>query len=124
MKKTRGVALIILVTILMLCSCGEKTNTEFYNYASATDIIETGDTLTIELLKTEEDLQYYAYLDMNDADDELKPVIQAARNIIIHRHDWVADGEASIVNKDGELVEEIPHFYELFPEDWEVPIVN
>ena len=45
-----------------------------------------------ELLLSEEAIQHYAYLDLDTADEELKPVILEARSRIIYRYAWVADG--------------------------------
>lgn len=48
--------------------------------------MEGGDCETIEdMLKEEEDIQYYAYLTLDDADQSLVPVIIEARNGIIFR---------------------------------------
>lgn len=49
-------------------------------------------THRIHMLKEEEDIQYYAYLTLDDADPSLAPVIIEARNRIIFRQSWVADG--------------------------------
>lgn len=75
-----------------------------------------------EYFHSEEDIQYYAYCDLKSADEELKPVILAARNRIIFRYSWVADGTSGqICGRDGEIKEELPCFSELFPENWDLP---
>lgn len=76
-----------------------------------------------ELLQSEEDIQYYAYLNLEAAEESLKPVILAARNKIIFRYSWVADGVSGrIYGKDGNIKEELPQFSELFPADWNEPV--
>lgn len=77
-----------------------------------------------DLLRDEDDIQYYAYLDLDDADPELVPVIIEARNTIIFRQSWVADGlQGFVCDRYGNLIEGVPRFSELFPEDWSVPIL-
>lgn len=72
---------------------------------------------------SEDDIQYYAYLDYETAAENLKPVILAARNRIIYRYSWVADGTSGrIVGKDGIVKQELPQFSDIFPEDWALPI--
>ncbi|QQR07491.1 hypothetical protein [Flavonifractor plautii] len=76
-------------------------------------------------LQCEEDIQYYAYLDLATANDDLKPIILAARNRIIFRYSWVADGlSGRVYSHDGTLVKEQPQFSELFPEDWDPPVFH
>ena len=76
-----------------------------------------------EYLKSEEDIQYFAYLNLDEADDELKPVILAARNRIISRYSWVADDlNGWVMDSNGNIEEEVPHFSDIFPEDWDVPV--
>lgn len=76
-----------------------------------------------QVLSSDEAIQYYAYLNLDAAEDDLRPIIIAARNKIIYRHSWVADevyGE--ILDQDGDVKEVLPHFSDLFPTDWEVPV--
>lgn len=77
------------------------------------------------LLGTEEDIQHYAYMKLDEADSSLHPVILQARNIIIHRFGWVADGvKGYVTDENGNIIEELPQFSDLFPVDWDVPIVT
>jgi|GEM_PF-1997708 len=77
-----------------------------------------------ELLQSEEEIQYYAYLNLDVAEESLKSVILAARNRIIFRYAWVADGlNGRLLDKDGNAEEVVPQFSELFPEDWDEPIL-
>lgn len=74
-------------------------------------------------IHSEEDIQYYAYLDLDSADEALKPVILAARKQIIYRHTWVADGLSGwILDANGNKKSRVPEFSEIFPADWEPPI--
>lgn len=77
-----------------------------------------------DLLKTEEDIQYYAYLELESADPDVIPVILKARDAIIFRQAWVADGvQGFLHDKNGNIIGTIPQFSELFPENWSVPTV-
>lgn len=76
-----------------------------------------------ECLNTEEDIQHYAYLDLEEAEESIRPVILQARNIIVHRQSWVADGVSGrIMRSDGSVKQELPEFHDLFPLDWEIPV--
>ncbi len=76
-----------------------------------------------QYLDSEEDVQYYAYLNISTVEEEMRPIILVARNMIIHRYSWVADGmNGKVLDKEGNLKREIPEFSELFPEDWEMPV--
>ena len=73
-------------------------------------------------LHSEEDIQYYAYMNYDSADEELKPVILAARDRIIFRYSWVANGlSGDIIHTDGSR-DALPEFSEIFPADWKVPV--
>lgn len=72
---------------------------------------------------TDDDIQHYAYLNYDEAEEELKPVILAARLRIIYQHSWVADGlNGRVLKKDGTLKYEVPEFHDLFPADWDEPV--
>ena len=63
-----------------------------------------------------------AYMDINAASPALKAEILEARNVIIFNETWIADGyEATMTEPDG-TVYSVPHFSELFPSDWDLPI--
>lgn len=95
----------------------EERQKEYLLYQEDDKKIET------KYLQTEANIQHYAYLNFEKASEELKPVILAARNRIICRYSWVADGiSGRILDKNGNLKEELPQFSELFPEDWEEPV--
>lgn len=67
--------------------------------------------------------EYYAYLDLDTAPEELHEQILAARNRIIFSRSWTAEGcSGYIVDVErGEIVETVPGFYDIFPADWEIP---
>lgn len=76
------------------------------------------------LLQSEKNIQYYAHMDLETADESLQPIILAAREKIVFRQDWVADDvDGYVVDKSGNIIEDVPHFSELFPADWEVPTI-
>lgn len=77
------------------------------------------------LLQSEEDFSYYAYMDLASADESLHPVILAARRKIIFQQNWIADDiDGYVSDENGNVVESVPHFSELFPADWDIPTVS
>ena len=139
MKRTFSVALvaILLITCLFVVmgaassedivpvdSVPEVSQEEIDNQREiAAKYNEEESRIREQYLGSEEDIQYYAYLNINTAEEELKPIILVARNTIIHRYSWVADGmSGSVLDKEGNIKREIPEFSELFPEDWEMPV--
>lgn len=66
-----------------------------------------------------------AYMDIDQASEEIQPKILEAREKIIMSQSWVVDGAKGYVyDKDGNVIEEVPQFHDLFPADWEVPVVT
>ena len=87
------------------------------------DSVEEDISLSSTLLQNEDDIKYYAYLDLSTAEESLHSVILEARKIIIYRSSWVADGQVGYVfDENGKIVEKVPNFSDLFPPDWEEPI--
>lgn len=76
-------------------------------------------------LKTEwEEAQEFAYLDPENASPEMREKILSARNAIIYDTDWVADGfEMRVEDRDGNVIQRLPHFSELFP-NWDLPVYD
>ncbi len=73
---------------------------------------------------SEAEANKYAYMDLETAPEELRETILAAREYVIYHTDgWVADGCYGFVMdvRTGEILEEVPEFHEIFPEDWEIP---
>lgn len=67
-------------------------------------------------------VEYYAYMDIHSAEKQLIPVILEARNRVIVNFSWVDNSaEGWITDRYGNFVESVPHFNEVFPEDWENP---
>lgn len=66
-----------------------------------------------------------AYMQLDEVtSSETKAQILAAREAIIFSHSWVADDvNGEVLDKDGNVKEVLPHFSELFPSDWEVPMM-
>lgn len=100
MKKivTLGILMICLLVAVRMTTFANAESIEEVSFVDADDVVdeknvERGDSGIIEdMLKEEEDIQYYAYLTLDDADPSLAPVIIEARNRIIFRQSWVADG--------------------------------
>ena len=68
--------------------------------------------------------EYYAYMQIESAETEFIPVILEARRRIIYQDGagWVEDHiEGCIRDSDGVVIEILPHFHEIFPDDWEIP---
>ena len=84
---------------------------------------EKGISQTEYTFESEEEIQYYAYLNITAEDESLHPIILAARRIIIYRQPWVADEvEGWVKDRNGNIIATLPHFSDLFPDDWEIPI--
>lgn len=100
MKKivTLGILMICLLVAVRMTTFANAESIEEVSFVDADDVVdeknvERRDSGIIEdMLKEEEDIQYYAYLTLDDADPSLAPVIIEARNRIIFRQSWVADG--------------------------------
>lgn len=65
-----------------------------------------------------------AYQDLKSASPEMQEKILEARAQIMYNTDWIADGcEGGTFDiKTGEILSTLPHFSEVFPEDWEPPV--
>ena len=78
-----------------------------------------------EMLANEAMIQYFAYMDINEAENEIKPLIEAARKYIIYQYTWVDDElSAEVRDQDGNVKMAAPKFHDIFPEDWEIPLVT
>lgn len=79
-------------------------------------------TAEIEAYFSLNGLDYYAYMDISAAPHELIPVILEARGRIISQTSWVADDlNGWVEDCDGNIIEIVPKFHEIFPQDWEIP---
>lgn len=68
--------------------------------------------------------QRIAYMDTKTASPEMKAEILEAREKIIFSTDgWVAEGwEGFVIDvQSGEILESVPEFHDIFPDDWEIP---
>lgn len=67
-------------------------------------------------------LEYYAYMNIHSVEPNLIPVILEARNRIIFSSSWTDDNtEGTILDENGNIIETVPLFHDVFPADWEVP---
>lgn len=65
---------------------------------------------------------YYAYMNFDHADSITKVKILESRNKLIYAESWSADGiDAYVTDLEGNIIEKLPEFSELFPADWSVP---
>ena len=63
-----------------------------------------------------------AYMDPDVADADTRASILQARRTVIENSTWVADDLTGwIEDKEGNIIEYVPHFHEIFPADWEIP---
>lgn len=77
---------------------------------------------SINMTSIDEETQYYAYLDIEEAKADIKAKILVARNDIIYDQSWTTDGfEAAIGDaRTGEVIRVLPQFNNLFP-GWTIP---
>lgn len=120
-------AVVLSSSSILLWSTPVSANaSEYSDIASNTMQNETGSVSLsmdeIEEYLALEDLEYYAYMNLDEARSEIKPVIQEARNRIIFNTSWAADGtNAWVLDEDGNVIEKLPYFSQLFPSDWDMP---
>lgn len=68
---------------------------------------------------------YFAYLDYDSASLFDKPKILKARNEIIFHESWSSETVTiGLKNRDKEVIKIYPKFYEIFPDDWDMPRFN
>lgn len=65
-----------------------------------------------------------AYSDLDSADSATQQKILAAREQIIFSQSWVVEGRAYVTDSEGNIISESPHFYDIFPDDWDVPVMD
>ena len=66
--------------------------------------------------------EYYAYMNLHEVEEKLIPVILQARYWLVFTESWVADStNGAVLDENGVEIETLPHFHEIFPEDWEIP---
>lgn len=68
----------------------------------------------------------YAYMDLDAAKsiDQKEKILQA-RETIIYSQGWGADGLGGYLSdSEGNVIKELPAFYDLFPTDWSIPTVS
>lgn len=71
------------------------------------------------------DLRSIAYMNLDTADEQTRTNILAARNEIMFSTSWVADDvNGWVLDENGVVIETLPHFSEVFPSDWDVPVMD
>lgn len=114
-KKASAVVLAAIVAItLTICTIRPSAR------AAAMDT--PGYTMEeIDACLREHGEEYYAYMILDEADEALMPVILEARWRIISNATWVDDDlNGYIADEAGNIIEVVPHFHDIFPEDWEI----
>lgn len=77
------------------------------------------------VLSDQEQIESLAYMNLEQSDPVLKEKIISAREEIIFNQSWVADGVSGFIYDElGNIIEEVPQFSDLFPDDWEIPTFN
>lgn len=79
------------------------------------------DTAYLFSFSSAEEVNTYAYMDIESASKELKSTILAARSVIIYNCNWVADEITGQITRNDGTIEVLPKFHELFPSDWDIP---
>ena len=121
-------SMVLVCTLSILSFCFPVNLSALYS-SGATDTnsseiadIQTMSAKEIETLFQIYGLDYFAYMDINTVDSALAPIILAARYHIANNHSWVYDGgQAWIEDETGNVIEVLPYFHDIFPEDWDYP---
>lgn len=121
MKKTKCIYLLLVLAVL--CSTAnadtyvkQDQNAQIVSYKTA-DLLSYAD-------HSEETL-YYAYLDYASASALDKERILNARREIIFHESWSAeDTNLYLCDVEGNVIETYPKFYDIFPDEWEMPNFN
>lgn len=91
--------------------------------AFAVEIPSTENKVTHEIETIDDETEYYAYLDIEEAKADIKAKILVARNDIIYSQSWTTsefEGAAIGDARTGEIINVLPQFDELFP-GWTIP---
>jgi len=123
--KTSLISVLIILAVSLLLSNVQHSTTREYNLTTnISSSCEETVYYDIFAYTDTRDPNDYAYMDLETADESLKAKILEARNKIILSESWAADGiYAYVSDPDGNIVNVLPQFSELFPSDWDVPII-
>lgn len=121
-KLIRGCILCCLLIAVVLMSAATPVN-ENKNCSTTANNELIGSSPT-DLVENRVSYEYYAYMNLDEANAETQKIILQARNAIIFSETWTADGiKGRIVNPDGSYTE-VPEFHDIFPKDWDIPVVS
>lgn len=87
--------------------------------ASATDVSTSAAAEQAELSKAR--AVAYSVIDDTTPADRQMEILTARNKIIYGDQAWTVDGAVRVFNLETGATEELPDFYDLFPEDWELP---
>lgn len=113
MKNSKRLAALLFALILMF-SLGKITFAA--NDLSISRIMPDGISM---------DTVDKAYMNLKTADKALQSEILDARKAIIYSTSWSDDEtEAYSINAKGEIIAKTPKFHDIFPTDWEIPVLQ
>jgi len=116
-KLIKFISLIIAVASVLMLSA---SSTDMFGQPEKNEQIP--EEIFAQQITENESLEYYAYMNLEEADAEIQEKILKAREEIILSMTWaspeVAEGYFTV---DGSVFERIPQFYDLFPYDWDIP---
>jgi len=125
-KKTY-ILLVVITIAIVGCLClnnvhAVETDSEHNIVSQTNSHIAEMSTEEINMYLTTDNLNYYAYMEIESADPQIKPIIVEARNRIIYNTSWVDDDlNGWVTDEFGNVIAIVPHFSEVFPDDWEIP---
>ena len=122
MKKVIQICTACVFAVTLLCTSASAENQ--ISRPTSDGIIRKSVENDGDLKPEWEEAQEFAYLDPENASPEMREKILSARNAIIYDTDWVADGfEMRVEDRDGNVIQRLPHFSELFP-NWDLPVYD
>lgn len=110
--KMKKMASVMLAIAIVFCASASAMAVDSSQSLSA-DSVQAAKVAAAEKI---------AYMNAETASPALRAEILEARNVIIFNETWIADGfEATVTEPDG-TVHSVPHFSDLFPADWDLPV--
>ena len=117
MTLTRKKQLALLAVVLVLCLSIFALHFSLGAAPAAPDYSME----EIDAILKERGEDYYAYMILEESNEALHPIILEARWRIISEESWVDDDiNGYIQDENGEIIQIVPHFHDIFPEDWEI----
>ena len=109
------IALVIAVLVMVL------TAYSLHFSVASPETLSDFSTEEIDAILKERGEDYYAYMTLQESNKTLHPIILEARWRIISNESWVDDDiNGYIQDENGNIIEIVPHFHDIFPADWEI----